>query len=226
MIDAVLFDLDGTLADTAPDMARTVNLMRTNRGLAPVAADIVRPHVSQGARGMIMSAFGIGTDHPDFVAMRAEFLDLYADNLCIDTRLFPGMGELLARLEGEAIGWGVVTNKFERFAKPLIAALGLGARAAIVVGGDTCARSKPFPDPLLFAASAMRVAPSRTLYVGDDERDVQAARAAGMPVVVAGYGYLGGTAPDLWNADAILDSPAHLDAWIRDAGQHTARAAR
>ena len=107
MIDAVLFDLDGTLADTAPDMARTVNLMRTNRGLAPVAADIVRPHVSQGARGMIMSAFGIGTDYPDFVAMRAEFLDLYAGNLCIDTQLFPGMDELLARLDGESIGWGV-----------------------------------------------------------------------------------------------------------------------
>jgi len=218
VIDAVLFDLDGTLADTAPDMARTVNLMRTRRGLAPAALEAVRPHVSQGARGMIMSAFGIGNDHPDFAAMRAEFLDLYAGNLCIDTQLFPGMEELLARLESEAIGWGVVTNKFERFAKPLIAALGLGARAAVVIGGDTCARAKPFPDPLLFAASSMHVTPSRTLYVGDDQRDVQAARAAGMPVVVAGYGYLGGSAPALWHADAILDSPAHLDAWIRSAG--------
>ena len=226
MIEAVLFDLDGTLADTAPDMARTVNLMRTERGLAPVAAQLVRPHVSQGARGMIQSAFGMGTDHPEFPAMRAEFLDRYAGNLCIDTRLFAGMDELLARLERESIPWGVVTNKFERFAKPLIDALGLGARAAVVVGGDTCARAKPFPDPLLFAAAAMGATPAHTLYVGDDERDVQAARAAGMPVVVAGYGYLGGSAPALWNADAILDSPAHLDAWIRDAGQHTARAAR
>jgi 2-phosphoglycolate phosphatase len=218
VIDAVLFDLDGTLADTAPDMARTVNLMRTNRGLAPVAAEVVRPHVSQGARGMITSAFGIGTDHADFTAMRAEFLDLYAGNLCIDTRLFPGMEELLARLDGEAIAWGVVTNKFERFAKPLIEALGLAGRAAVVIGGDTCARAKPFPDPLLYAASALGVDPALTLYVGDDERDVQAARAAGMPVVVAGYGYLGGSAPATWGADAILDSPAHLDAWIRDAG--------
>ncbi len=226
MFDAVLFDLDGTLADTAPDMARTVNLMRTGRGLAPVAQEIVRPHVSQGARGMILSAFGIGTDHADFPAMRAEFLDLYADNLCIDTQLFPGMDELLARLESEAIGWGVVTNKFERFARPLIEALGLGTRAAVVVGGDTCPRAKPFPDPLLFAASSLGVAPRRTLYVGDDERDVQAARAAGMPVVVAGYGYLGGSAPAQWNADAIVDSPAHLDAWIRDAsGKSAARAA-
>jgi len=201
VIDAVLFDLDGTLADTAPDMARTVNLMRTNRGLQAVPPAVVRPHVSQGARGMIMSAFGIGTDHPDFVAMRTEFLDLYAGNLCIDTQLFPGMDELLARLDREAIAWGVV-------------------------GGDTCARAKPFPDPLLFAASSMGVAPAATLYVGDDERDVQAARAAGMPVVVAGYGYLGGTAPATWQADAILESPAHLDAWIRDASGHTARASQ
>src|SRR5258705_3553365 len=207
-------------------MARTVNLMRTNRGLAPVAAEIVRPHVSQGARGMILSAFGVGSDHPDYAAMRTEFLDLYAGNLCIDTQLFPGMDELLARLDDEAIGWGVVTNKFERFAKPLIAALGLGERAAVVVGGDTCARAKPFPDPLLYAATSMRVAPSRTLYVGDDERDVQAARAAGMPVVVAGYGYLRGSAPALWDADAIVDSPAHLDAWNCDSGHRPARVAR
>ncbi len=227
MIDAVLFDLDGTLADTAPDMARTVNLMRTNRGLAPVPAAVVRPHVSQGARGMILSAFGIGTDDPEFAAMRAEFLDLYAGNLCIDTRLFPGMDELLAGLESEAIAWGVVTNKFERFAKPLIEALGLATRAAVVIGGDTCARAKPFPDPLLFAASSIGTAPALTLYVGDDERDVQAARAAGMPVVVAGYGYLGGSPPATWNADAILDSPAHLHAWIRDAGgRRAAQAAR
>jgi 2-phosphoglycolate phosphatase len=227
VIDAVLFDLDGTLADTAPDMARTVNLMRTNRGLAAVPPAQVRPHVSQGARGMIMSAFGIGTDHPDFVAMRTEFLDLYAGNLCVDTRLFPGMEVLLDRLDREEIAWGVVTNKFERYAKPLMEALGLGTRAAVVIGGDTCARAKPFPDPLLFAASALGVAPAATLYVGDDERDVQAARAAGMPVVVAGYGYLGGTAPATWQADAILESPAHLDAWIRDAsGPSAARASR
>ena len=227
MIEAVLFDLDGTLADTAPDMARTVNLMRTQRGLAPVAQESVRPHVSQGARGLILSAFGIGSDHPEFAAMRAEFLDLYAGNLCIDTQLFAGMEELLARLESEAVAWGVVTNKFERFARPLIEALGLGGRAAVIVGGDTCARAKPFPDPLLFATSTMGVTPSRTLYVGDDERDVQAARAAGMPVVVAGYGYLGGSAPALWKADAIVDSPAHLDAWIRDAsGRRTAQVAQ
>jgi 2-phosphoglycolate phosphatase len=228
VIDAVLFDLDGTLADTAPDMARTVNRMRTGRGMEPVAPESVRRHVSQGARGMLMSAFQIGAEHPDFPAMREEFLTLYADNLCVDTVLFPGMSSLLEHLERESIAWGVVTNKFERFAKPVMDGLGLGRRAAIVVGGDTCARAKPFPDSLLHAAQAMGISPARILYVGDDERDVQAARAAGMPVVVAGYGYLGdGPPPERWGADAILASPVELEAWIRDAARsRKARVAR
>jgi 2-phosphoglycolate phosphatase len=216
VIEAVLFDLDGTLADTAPDMARTVNLMRVKRGLPPVALDLVRPHVSSGARGMIASAFGIGSEHPDYPAMREEFLDLYGDNLCIDTRLFPGMDELLGSLEARQIAWGVVTNKFERFARPVMDGLGLGSRAAVIVGGDTCPRAKPFPDPLLFAAAAIGVAPMRTLYVGDDERDVQAARAAGMPVIVAGYGYLGnGTPAALWGADSIVATVGEIGAWIQ-----------
>ena len=215
VIAAVLFDLDGTLADTAPDMARTVNLMRARRGLAPVALELVRPHVSKGARGMICSAFEMTPDHPDYAAMREEFLELYGDNLCVDTRLFPGMEGLLAALEARAIAWGVVTNKFERFARPLMDGLGLGERAAVVVGGDTCPRAKPFPDSLLYAAAALGIAPMNTLYVGDDERDVQAARAAGMPVLVAGYGYLGdGSPPTEWNADAIVDDVKGIERWI------------
>ena len=215
VIEAMLFDLDGTLADTAPDMARTVNLMRGKRGLAPVPLDQVRPYVSRGARGMICSAFGMTTEHPDFQALREEFLDLYGGNLCVDTRLFPGMGELLDKLEANHIAWGVVTNKFERFARPILDELGLGARAAIVVGGDTCPRAKPYPDPLLFAASSIGVAPARTMYVGDDERDVQAARAAGMPVLVAGYGYLGdGPPPEQWKADGIVNSASEIGKWI------------
>ena len=215
MIEAMLFHLDGTLADTAPDMARTVNLMRAKRGLAAVALEQVRPHVSKGARGMICSAFAMTTDHPDFQAMREEFLELYGGNLCVDTRLFPGMAEVLDRLEANDIAWGVVTNKFERFARPIIDELGLGSRAAIVVGGDTCSRPKPYPDPLLFAASAIGVAPARTMYVGDDERDVQAARAAGMPVLVAGYGYLGdGPPPEQWNADGIVNTASEIAKWI------------
>ena len=215
MLEAVLFDLDGTLADTAPDMALTVNAMLARRGRKTVPMEKVRPHVSQGARGMIVAAFGIGTDHPDFAAMREEFLEIYAGNLCIDTALFPGMAELLDDLEARAIGWGVVTNKFERLARPILDTLGLGPRCAVTVGGDTCARPKPFPDPLLHAAATMGVQPARTLYVGDDERDGHGARAAGMPVVVAGYGYLGdGPPPSLWGADAVVGSCQELHQWI------------
>jgi 2-phosphoglycolate phosphatase len=216
-MQAMLFDLDGTLADTAPDMARTVNLMRSKRGLAPVPIDLVRPHVSKGARGMICSAFEMTTEHADFQAMREEFLELYGGNLCVDTRLFPGMAEVLDKLEANDIAWGVVTNKFERFARPIIDELGLGSRAAIVVGGDTCPRAKPYPDSLLFAASSLGVMPARTMYVGDDERDVQAARAAGMPVLVAGYGYLGdGPPPEEWEADGIVNSAIEISKWIEE----------
>ena len=215
MFEAVLFDLDGTLADTAPDMALTVNRMLASRGQPRVGVEKVRPHVSSGARGMIKAAFGIGTDHPEFAAMRQEFLDLYAENLCVESILFPGMNELLHRLEAAGIPWGVVTNKYERLARPVLDGLGVGSRARVIVGGDTTPRPKPSPDPLLHAALALQVAPMRTLYVGDDERDVQAARAAGMKVVVAGYGYLGdGTPPILWGADAILDSPLAIADWL------------
>jgi phosphoglycolate phosphatase len=219
VLEAVLFDLDGTLIDTAPDMARTVNEMRRRRGLAAVPLEQVRPFVSHGARGMITSAFRIRTDDPQFQAMREEFLQIYAENICVDSVLFPGMEELLRHLEEGEVAWGVVTNKFERLARPLLAALQLADRAAIIVGGDTCPRPKPYPDPLLHAAAELGVAPARTLYVGDDKRDVDAARAAGMPVVVAAYGYLGdGDPPALWGADAICESPEAVLRWMVDRG--------
>jgi phosphoglycolate phosphatase len=213
-ISAVLFDLDGTLADTAPDMARTVNAMREARSLPPVALQLVRPFVSQGARGMIGAAFGVRPDDGAYAAMREEFLDIYARNLCVDTRLFPQMPQLLDRLEARGMAWGVVTNKFERFARGVIDGLGLAARSAVLVGGDTCERAKPFPDPLLHAARCLMLEPHAVLYVGDDIRDVQAARAAGMPVVAAGYGYLGdGPHPSRWGADGVVDSPAEIARW-------------
>ena len=216
---AVLFDLDGTLADTAPDMARTVNAMRAARSLPPVPLAAVRPFVSRGARGMIGAAFGVTPEHGEFAAMREEFLALYAENLCVDTRLFPEMDELLDLLDDRGLAWGVVTNKFERLARSVIDGLGIGARTAVLVGGDTCERAKPFPDPLLHAASVLSLAPSTVLYVGDDERDVQAARAAGMPVLAAGYGYLGdGPAPSRWGADAVVDSPAGIARWAGLSG--------
>jgi 2-phosphoglycolate phosphatase len=215
VLEAVLFDLDGTLIDTAPDLAGTANEMRRRRGLPGVPLEQVRPFVSHGARGMITSAFGITTEDPRFQAMREEFLEIYAANICVDSRLFPGMEELLQHLEARDIAWGVVTNKFERLARPLLEALQLSDRAAVIVGGDTCPRPKPYPDPLLHAAGELGVDPARTLYVGDDARDVAAARAAGMPVVVAAYGYLGdGDPPSLWGSDAILDSPREILDWI------------
>jgi phosphoglycolate phosphatase len=213
-ISAVLFDLDGTLADTAPDMMRTVNVMREVRALPPVTLALVRPHVSRGARGMIGAAFGVRPEDAGFAAMREEFMGIYAENLCVDTRLFPEMDELLDRLESRGVAWGVVTNKFEHLARSVMDGLGLASRAAVLVGGDTCGRAKPFPDPLLHAAERLMLEPRTVLYIGDDERDVQAARAAGMPVLAAGYGYLGdGLAPSQWGADAVVDSPAEIARW-------------
>jgi len=214
VIRAVLFDLDGTLVDTAPDMARTVNTMRERRSLPPVTIEVLRPHVSSGARGMIGAAFGITPEDAGFGGLREEFLDIYAGMLCVESRLFPEMPELLEAIERRPLAWGVVTNKFERFARPLMEQLGLAARASIIVGGDTCERPKPFPDSLLHAARALALDPPAVLYVGDDPRDIQAARAAGMPVLAAGYGYLGtGAAPHEWGADAVVDSPARIAAF-------------
>ena len=213
--EAVLFDLDGTLADSAPDLARCVNVMLERRGRPPVALAVVRPHVSKGARGMIGAAFGYGTDHPEFAAMREEFLAIYEENLSVETALFPGVPELLAALEAEAIAWGVVTNKFERFARSVLQALGIAERSRVIVGGDTCGKAKPHAEPLLHACATIGAAPARSIYVGDDERDVQAARAAGMKVLVAAYGYLGDRADEMpWGADAAVDSPVAIGRWI------------
>jgi phosphoglycolate phosphatase len=195
-------------------MARTVNAMLAARRRSPVPLEVVRPHVSKGARGMIGAAFGVTPEHADFAAMREEFLAVYADNLCVDTRLFPGMDELLDLLDERGLAWGVVTNKFEHLARSVLGGLGLASRTAVLVGGDTCARAKPFPDPLLHAAERLALSPTAILYVGDDERDVQAARAAGMPVLAAGYGYLGdGPGPARWGADAVVGSPSEIARW-------------
>jgi phosphoglycolate phosphatase len=210
-VHAVLFDLDGTLADTAVDLAYAVNLQRTARGEAAVPLDRLRPLVSQGARGMLRAAFGLLPEHPDYPAYRDEFLALYAENLSRGTRLFPGMADLLAAIEDSGRSWGIVTNKLARYTEPLVAALGLAQRAACVVSGDTCPRAKPFPDPLLEAARQVGRAPAACLYVGDDERDAQAARAAGMHCLAAGYGYLGdGLPPEQWGARAVISHPLEV----------------
>jgi phosphoglycolate phosphatase len=211
MIHAVLFDLDGTLADTAPDLAAALNRLLAERGQAPVPIEQTRPVTSSGARGMLRVGFGIDPQHADYEPLKARFLDLYGARVCIGTTLFAGIGELLAALEERAIAWGVVTNKAERFTLPLLEALELRARASCVVGGDTTPRAKPHPEPLLHAARAMSLEPERCLYVGDDLRDVQAARAAGMPVIAAAYGYLGDHGdPHAWGADAVIDHPLEV----------------
>jgi phosphoglycolate phosphatase len=217
-IRAVLFDLDGTLADTAPDLASALNRLLAERGRDAVPLAHARRVTSSGARGMLRVGFGIDPQHAEYDALRTRFLDLYAENICRETRLFDGIADLLAALEGRRLPWGVVTNKAERFTFPLLDALGLGARTACVVGGDTTGRAKPHPDPLLHAARALDLAPAACLYLGDDLRDVQAARAAGMPVLAAGYGYLGDEGnPTGWGADAVISHPLEALNHLRTA---------
>jgi N-acetyl-D-muramate 6-phosphate phosphatase len=216
MIQAVLFDLDGTFADTAPDLGFAVNQMRISRGLPPVADEKTRPVTSSGARGLLAAGFGITPDHADYAAMRDEFLNIYEANLCRETRLFDGMAELVDELESRRLTWGIVTNKAERFALPLMRLLGYSARAACIIGGDTTGKLKPHPEPLYAAARAIRIAPANCVYVGDDERDVQAGRTAGMKTLAVRYGYLNGSNPQAWGADAVIDTPmetlGHLSA--------------
>ena len=207
----MLFDLDGTLADTAPDLAYVLNLQLSTRGRPPLPVQALRPHVSHGARGMLRAGFGVGPDDADYAALRDEFLDLYGQNLYRDTRLFPGMSELLAALEQRGIAWGIVTNKMERFTLPLLQAMDLAVRAGCIIGGDTTARAKPHPDPLLEASRRLGIDPRDCAYVGDDERDVQAGHAAGMTPVVALYGYLGeDKPPQEWGADLYIEHPLDL----------------
>lgn len=210
-IRAVLFDLDGTLADTAPDLAGALNALLEERRRPPVRVADARPVTSSGARGMLRVGFGIDPGHSEYETLKARFLELYAARVCVETQLFAGIAELLAALEARAVPWGVVTNKAERFTRPLLAALALLDRAACVVGGDTTSRAKPHPEPLLHAARGIGLEPVRCLYVGDDLRDVQAARAAGMPVLAAAYGYLGVDGdPHAWGADAVIGHPLEV----------------
>lgn len=210
MIKAVLFDLDGTLADTAPDLAYALNALRASRGMPPLPLEATRPVTSNGARGLLEVGFDIVPGHPDYDALRDEFLALYAADLCRATTLWPGMAELLTQLETRGLPWGVVTNKQERFTLPLLDLLNLSDRSACVISGDTTPRSKPHPEPLLEASRVIGVEPQACIYIGDDRRDIEAGRAAGMKVAVAGWGYLYGNDSDTWGGDWILKSPQEL----------------
>ncbi|MEO5881066.1 MAG: phosphoglycolate phosphatase [Caldimonas sp.] len=208
---AIFFDLDGTLIDSAPDLAGACNDMRIERGLAALPYERLRSMVGSGARGMVGAGFGLKPDDAGYMELRDEFLRRYEARMTLETRIFPDIPPMLARLGEMGIAWGIVTNKATRFATPLVAALGLAEAAGTLVCGDTTAHSKPHPEPLLEAARRLDVLPQTCIYVGDDRRDVEAGRAAGMRAVVAEWGYLGaGDPPAAWAADAILASPGEL----------------
>jgi 2-phosphoglycolate phosphatase len=207
---AVLFDFDGTLADTAPDLAAAVNRMRLEQGHEALPVERLRPFASAGARGLLHAAYGIKPEDADYSAMRETFLEYYADRVCERTRLFPGIAELLAELRARAIAWGIVTNKATRFTERIIATLKL--QPDCVACGDTTAHLKPHPAPLLHAAGQIGVSPRECIYLGDDLRDMKAAHAAGMRPIAVEWGYhhpeSGG--PDTWEAAAVIRHPLEL----------------
>lgn len=215
MYRAVLFDLDGTLADTAPDLGHALNLLLERHSRPVLSQETIRPYASHGTPGLLGIGFGLTPEDPRFTPLRQEYLALYEAHLVTHTRLFAGMAELLEQLEQRGLPWGVVTNKPERFALPLMERLGLRNRAATVIGGDTCPRPKPHPEPMHRASQDVGVPPAECLYVGDAERDVEAARAAGMNTLVAAYGYLGEhDRPLEWNALGIIHSPLDILAYL------------
>ena len=210
-VRAVLFDLDGTLIDSAPDLGAAADRLRTDRGLEPLPLHAYRPMAGAGARGMLSVAFGITPEHPDFSLLREEFFTNYERRIHEQTDVFAGVPELVAALKQRALRWGVVTNKMTRFTSLIARRVTLFGGAGAIISGDSTPYSKPHPAPLLAAAEQLGLAPRECIYVGDDERDIQAGRAAGMGTVAAMYGYLGaGLSPADWGADAMIYSPIDL----------------
>jgi len=217
-IRAVLFDLDGTLIDSAPDLGAAADKMRIDRGLPSLPYELYRPLAGAGARGMLKVAFDMTPEHQDFMAMREEFFANYEAAMMVRTYVFDGVHDLIQALQAQSLAWGVVTNKMARFTDPLVQAMPLFESAAAIVSGDTTPHPKPHPEPLFEAARRLRLAPEQCLYVGDDERDIVAGRAAGMPTVAATYGYLGEkTDVSSWGADLHIDSPIKLLQFLVEA---------
>jgi phosphoglycolate phosphatase len=208
---AVLFDLDGTLVDSAPDLAAAANAMRAARGLQAVAYEQLRPLAGSGARGMLRGAFDLEPADPGYTAMRDEFHDRYEQLMLQTTQAFADIAPVLARLQERAVPWGIVTNKARRFAGPMVQALAVLRQTTTLVCGDCTPHSKPHPAPLLEAARRLGLEPAACVYVGDDARDVQAGHAAGMATVAAAWGYLGpGADVGAWGAYHVIASPAEL----------------
>lgn len=210
-VRAVLFDLDGTLIDSAPDLGAAADSMRLRRGMSSLPQDRYRPLAGSGARGMLHAAFGVMPDHIDYGALKEEFFLCYSECLLQRTEPFPEVQEMLGLIQARGLAWGVVTNKSQRFTGPITQAMPMFATASAIVSGDTTPHAKPHPAPLLEAARRMSMAPAECIYVGDDERDILAGRAAGMGTVAARYGYLGaGADVALWGASAEVVSPMGL----------------
>lgn len=212
---AVFFDLDGTLVDTADDLAAPVNHMREARGLKPLPLEEYRPFASAGSRGLLHIGLGATTDDPDYPALRTEFLNRYEQEIAVHSRLFDGMPELLAWLEANGIRWGVISNKLEYLVHRLVQQLGLGHRVALAYGGDTAPRAKPWPDPLKMALQETGLTARQCVYIGDDLRDIQAAHAVDMPAVAAAYGYGNPNEIPQWKADHVVTSPQEFLAMLK-----------
>lgn len=211
----ILFDFDGTLADTAPDLAAAANRQRTRRGLEPMAYEALRPVASQGARGLLRVALDLQPGHPDYEPTRLQFLEDYAASSTVHSKLFPGIEELLADIRNRGMSWGIVTNKVTYLTLPIVEFLDLTRDSAVLVCGDTTAHAKPHPLPLQHAAREAGFEIDRCVYVGDDLRDIQAAHAAGMPAVAAAYGYVGEEDNVIaWQAETYANSPTELWAAI------------
>lgn len=217
-VRAVLFDLDGTLIDSAPDLAGTANDLRQRRGLPALPYAAYRPHGGSGARGMLGVGFGLSPGDPGYGELREEFLAHYATRSLLETRVFDAAAVLLAELDAMALPWGIVTNKALHLAEPIARALPPLRHAAALVGGDSTPHLKPHPAPLLEAARRLGQLPAQCVYVGDDPRDIQAGRAAGMATLAAAWGYLGAELPvEAWQADAVLAEADGLLQWLRMA---------
>lgn len=218
-IRTVLFDLDGTLADTAPDLAFALNQVLVEQGHEPLPFEAIRPEVSHGGIALIRLGFELEPEHPEFDALRQRLLKIYLDNIARETTLFPGMAELLDSIEQLGMNWGVVTNKPGWLTEPLMDALGLTKRAACIVSGDTCTNRKPHPEPILHGCQLAGSEAQDCVYIGDAQRDIESGNRAGMRTIVALFGYIADNDnPQDWGADVSHDSPMAIQQWLSNNG--------